>query len=206
MHAREVQDQVNEVAGVAASIRPATPIGLGDELLHDCAVVRQAVLRARALEDLLAAFAQLPEQERGTLLIAGAAKDSTYAATLDRQAQAIDAAQLRQAFIPNVELPTYLAAADIIVIPYHTLLTSGILLWAFSYARPVAAPAFGPVRELEEVIVDCPSCGEPCALSVDTSAGPEQSYFEDCPTCCAPMEVFVKSRPGEILSISVTAD
>ena len=59
---------------------------------------------------------------------------------------------------------------------------------------------------LEDVIVDCPSCGEPCALAVDTSAGPEQSYFEDCPTCCSPMEVFVKSRPGEILSISVTAD
>ena len=59
---------------------------------------------------------------------------------------------------------------------------------------------------IEDVIVDCPSCGEACALSIDTSAGPEQSYFEDCPVCCAPMEVFVKTRPGEVLSLSVSRD
>ena len=59
---------------------------------------------------------------------------------------------------------------------------------------------------IEEVVVDCPSCGEHVALDVDTTAGPEQSYFEDCPVCCRPMEVFVRSRPGEVLSISVSAD
>jgi hypothetical protein len=59
---------------------------------------------------------------------------------------------------------------------------------------------------LEEVVVDCAFCGEPFALEVDTTAGEEQSYFEDCPVCCRPMEVFVRSRPGEVLSISVTAD
>jgi hypothetical protein len=58
---------------------------------------------------------------------------------------------------------------------------------------------------VEETIVECPSCGEPASLSVDTSVA-EQSYYEDCPVCCRPMEVFVRSRPGEILSISVSAD
>jgi Cysteine-rich CPXCG len=42
-------------------------------------------------------------------------------------------------------------------------------------------------------------------LSVDTSV-PEQSYIEDCSVCCRAMEVYVQSRPGEILSISVTAE
>ena len=59
---------------------------------------------------------------------------------------------------------------------------------------------------IEEIIVDCPHCGEHIALDVDTTAGSEQSYFEDCPVCCRPMEVFVRSRPGEVLSISVSAD
>jgi len=59
---------------------------------------------------------------------------------------------------------------------------------------------------IEEVIVDCPGCGEPAALNVDTTAGEEQSYFEDCPVCCKPMEVFVRCRPGEIVSLSVTND
>jgi hypothetical protein len=59
---------------------------------------------------------------------------------------------------------------------------------------------------VQEVIADCPACGEPVALDVDTSAGPEQSYFEDCPVCCRPMEIYVQSRPGEVLSLSVTVD
>jgi hypothetical protein len=59
---------------------------------------------------------------------------------------------------------------------------------------------------VEEVIVDCPSCGEYVAVDVDTTGGAEQSYFEDCPVCCRPMEIFVRCRPGEILSISLSAD
>jgi glycosyltransferase involved in cell wall biosynthesis len=100
------------------------------------------------LEDLLAAFALLPERERGTLLIAGAAKDPAYADAIERQAQAIAGARVDRHFVPDQAVPTYLAAADLVVLPYHSLLTSGILLWAQSYARPVVAPAFGPVREL----------------------------------------------------------
>jgi hypothetical protein len=59
---------------------------------------------------------------------------------------------------------------------------------------------------IEEIIVNCPSCGEAMALDVDTTGGEEQSYFEDCVVCCRPMEVFVRCRPGEVLGISVTAD
>jgi hypothetical protein len=61
-------------------------------------------------------------------------------------------------------------------------------------------------RVLVEVVVDCPACGESFALEVDTTAGAEQSYFEDCPVCCRPMEVFVRCRPGEVLSTSVSAE
>ena len=59
---------------------------------------------------------------------------------------------------------------------------------------------------IEDVVVDCPACGEPFSIGVDTTAGAEQSYFEDCPVCCKPMEVFVRCEPGTIFSISVTAD
>jgi len=59
---------------------------------------------------------------------------------------------------------------------------------------------------IEEIIVQCPACGEPIALVVDTTECAEHSYFEDCAVCCRPMEVFVRCRPGEVLGISVTAD
>jgi len=58
---------------------------------------------------------------------------------------------------------------------------------------------------IEETIVNCPSCGEAVALAVDTSAGDEQEYVEDCAVCCRPMDVFVRCRRGEMLSISISA-
>jgi hypothetical protein len=61
------------------------------------------------------------------------------------------------------------------------------------------------VELLVEVFADCPACGEPMSLEIDTSIE-EQSYFEDCPVCCRPLEIFVRSRPGEVVSLSATAE
>jgi glycosyltransferase involved in cell wall biosynthesis len=102
----------------------------------------------KGVEDLIRAFAQLPPETRGTLLVAGAAKDRTYAAQLTRLASAVPGARVEPRFVPDDALPAHLAAADLVALPYRSLLTSGVLLWALSYARPVVAPAFGPVREL----------------------------------------------------------
>ncbi|MEY3882624.1 MAG: hypothetical protein RIQ94_3420 [Pseudomonadota bacterium] len=40
--------------------------------------------------------------------------------------------------------------------------------------------------ELEEIIIDCPYCGESLDVLVDTSSGSQQ-YYEDCSVCCAPI-------------------
>jgi glycosyltransferase involved in cell wall biosynthesis len=100
------------------------------------------------IEGLINAFAALPKATRGTLLIAGAAKSPAYAEELRRRADAVPGVQLRAEFIADADLPAYLAAADLVVLPYRKMLTSAMLLCALSYARPVVAPAFGPVHEL----------------------------------------------------------
>lgn len=100
------------------------------------------------LEGLIVAFGELPAHRRGTLLIAGQAKLPEYAGVLQQTAAGVPGVEIRPVFVPDEALPRYLAAADAVVLPYRTMLTSGILLWALSYARPVVAPAFGPVREL----------------------------------------------------------
>lgn len=102
----------------------------------------------KGLEDLLQAFASLPAPTRGTLLITGHAKDHAYAATLAQQAASIAGAHVRPQFVPNDAFATYLAAADLVALPYRQMLTSGALLAAFSYGRPVLAPALPPVAEL----------------------------------------------------------
>lgn len=43
---------------------------------------------------------------------------------------------------------------------------------------------------LEFVSVNCPYCGEPIDLAVDTSIE-DQQYTEDCQVCCRPMMVGV---------------
>jgi len=44
--------------------------------------------------------------------------------------------------------------------------------------------------------VDCPYCGEPLDLLLDTSAG-EQAYVEDCAVCCRPIECRVLAEGAE---------
>jgi Zn finger protein HypA/HybF involved in hydrogenase expression len=61
------------------------------------------------------------------------------------------------------------------------------------------------VAVVDETVVDCPSCSEPFAIEVDTSAE-EQSHFVQCPTCHEDLEVFVRCHSGELLSTSVSVD
>jgi hypothetical protein len=56
---------------------------------------------------------------------------------------------------------------------------------------------------LVEAVVDCPACGEALSLGVDTSAGREQSYYEDCAVCCRPMAVRAVCEPGRVESLEV---
>ena len=58
---------------------------------------------------------------------------------------------------------------------------------------------------IESTPVDCPSCGEPFTLSVDTTGGRDQSYVEDCPVCCRPMEVRVRCLDGDVISVETAA-
>jgi hypothetical protein len=60
---------------------------------------------------------------------------------------------------------------------------------------------------IEEIVVDCPYCGEHAALDVDTTAGAEQSYFEDCPVCCRPIRLRLQAgHDGELLGLDADRD
>lgn len=98
----------------------------------------------KGLELLLEAWQGLT----GYLLIAGGVKDAAYAEQLQRRAAPLAGVDLRLNFVPDADLPLWFGAADVVVLPYRKLLTSGILLWALSYGVPVVAPDVPPVREL----------------------------------------------------------
>lgn len=50
--------------------------------------------------------------------------------------------------------------------------------------------------------VDCPWCGEPLELVLDTSLE-HQHWTTDCEVCCRPFEVRAACAPGEILSLDI---
>jgi phage terminase large subunit GpA-like protein len=51
-----------------------------------------------------------------------------------------------------------------------------------------------------ETDVACPHCGESFPLVVDTSQR-EQSLVEDCAVCCRPIQLTIRSEPGEIIEV-----
>ncbi|MGZ8136461.1 MAG: CPXCG motif-containing cysteine-rich protein [Methylococcaceae bacterium] len=61
------------------------------------------------------------------------------------------------------------------------------------------------MHDLEEMIIDCPYCGETFDVLVDTSAG-AQEYYEDCSVCCAPILVIVSEDNEGGMVIDVKRD
>lgn len=53
----------------------------------------------------------------------------------------------------------------------------------------------------EEVEIQCPFCGEPITVVVDTSED-RQDYIEDCSVCCRPIAVTAICHDGEIQSVT----
>lgn len=53
-------------------------------------------------------------------------------------------------FLPEAEVAEVLSAADVIVLPYETIMHSGTALLALSFDRPVVVPDRGAMTELQE--------------------------------------------------------
>ena len=75
-----------------------------------------------------------------TLLIAGKPKEDSYGEQLSEQIAQIKGAVLHLGFVEDHLIPLYFSAADIVILPFENILTSGSLLLAMSYGKPIVAP------------------------------------------------------------------
>ena len=55
---------------------------------------------------------------------------------------------------------------------------------------------------LESARIDCPYCGEPLEITVDSSVG-RQDYVEDCQVCCQPIQFRIRVSADGTASIDV---
>ncbi|TVP61466.1 MAG: glycosyltransferase [Nodularia sp. (in: Bacteria)] len=84
---------------------------------------------------------------QSTLLIAGQALDQDYGQKLANQASETEGVILHTNFIADERLHLFFSAADVVVLPFDRILTSGSLILAMSYGKPIIAPRTGGIVE-----------------------------------------------------------
>jgi beta-1,4-mannosyltransferase len=97
-------------------------------------------LRAYKNIHVLIDFLQKKENTDIYLLIAGQFKDDAYKNKIIKLLKTEipnPSIRLDAKFIPNDEVPLYLAASDIMIMPYKEILTSGTAMLAISYGCPI---------------------------------------------------------------------
>jgi hypothetical protein len=58
---------------------------------------------------------------------------------------------------------------------------------------------------LEEILVDCPQCGESFAIQIETAVSGMIEIIEDCAVCCRPATVRITTEEGEVTGVEVEA-
>ena len=107
------------------------------------------IRRYKGIEDLIAAFKQLPGDAGSCrLVLAGHVHDSAYAESLSQLTRGHENILTRFQYVEDAELQYFMNACDVCVLPYRDITTSGAAILAFSFGKPVIAPALGGFSEL----------------------------------------------------------
>jgi glycosyltransferase involved in cell wall biosynthesis len=107
------------------------------------------IRRYKGIEDLVSAFLAVPEDVPVHLTVAGKCSDAELRRRLHRFAvTAGDRATVRCEYLRDDEITLFLSAADIVVLPFRSVTTSGSAILALSHGRPVIVPSLAGVAEL----------------------------------------------------------
>ena len=106
------------------------------------------IKRYKGIERLLEIFAAMPDQDLALLLAVKTFDD--YSAEVAEKAKGADPRVHvhPSKFFANEEFQVYLNAADVAVLPFLDVLTSGSAITAMGFGRPVIAPSIGCLPEL----------------------------------------------------------
>lgn len=100
---------------------------------------------------LIKAFRQIPDQDV-QLVIAGLPSLGVRAEDLAQLAAGDDRIRMDLSFIPEEKLPLFLGAANVVVLPFDSILNSGSVLLALSFDRTVLAPRLGALPEIHSKV------------------------------------------------------
>ncbi|MEY2846751.1 MAG: hypothetical protein RL076_2297 [Chloroflexota bacterium] len=102
------------------------------------------IRRYKGLETLIEAMALLPHMH---LIIAGFAADTDYLSEIHRHTARRINVTIRPRFLPDHEAAVYLAACDMLILPYRAITTSGMLVNAQAAGIICVVPNLPPLLE-----------------------------------------------------------
>lgn len=102
----------------------------------------------KGIDDLIFAFRRLPDSNLRLLIVGQPWPPASYVRELVARAQGDSRVRVVPARVPDIEVQTYMNASDAIVLPFRDILTSGSVLLAMSFARPVIASRLGCLPEV----------------------------------------------------------
>jgi len=82
------------------------------------------------------------------LIIAGMPRHQDLVKRLEEKVSVVGNIRLILEFIPDEKIEIYMNAADVIVLPYADVLTSGAAILGMSFGKPIIAPRLGCIPEL----------------------------------------------------------
>lgn len=91
---------------------------------------------------LVSAFSRL-ERDDVRLLIVGNPASEAIARDIEVRCEGDDRIKTVLEFVPEDEVQRFMNAADVVVLPFEDVLSSGSTLLAMSFGRPVVSPALG---------------------------------------------------------------
>ena len=135
------------------------------------------ILDYKGVEDLLAAFADVPAGTAATLTVAGQCEDPAMRARLRALARAGgERVALRLERIAEQDVAPLLASADVVVLPYRKVTTSGTAMLALAYGRPLIVPELDAFAHLpQEAIVSYDGTQQGLTSALVQAAGAESS-------------------------------
>jgi len=105
----------------------------------------------KGVEDLLTAFGSLPGHIAAELTVAGQCDDPETRAKLRGLAErAGERVSLRLERIPDEEMVALFAVADVVVLPFRRVTTSGSAVLALSHGRPLIVPDLRALADLPD--------------------------------------------------------
>jgi len=85
--------------------------------------------------------------QQDTLVIAGKAGEESYGKKLKEKASRLQGIILHNHFIEDDSIHLYFSAADVVICPFRRILSSGSIILAMSYGKPIIAPRFNSIKE-----------------------------------------------------------